>query len=334
MRKVRVGTIAFNPNFDIRDISNIKPEEMLRKNVDDTIKLIDRISLENPDIVCLPEEFNLSEVGCSIPGYLNLAEEITGRTVERISKKAKEHNMYIICPILEKKNNKLFNSSVVIDRVGKVIGAYHKMHLTDGEMENGYIPGEDKPIVFSTDFGKIGIVICFDLNFESAIENLSKKKAEIIFFPSMFAGGFKLQYLAFKYNVCFVSSYFQNSMIVDITGKILAETGYKFDHVRIGYFPPIAFAEINLDRKVLHIDYNSEKFDAIKMKYKTGVNIDLMSNEGLFVLESNLKDISVDDIIKEFKLEFKDKYFERVEKIRGSILNKERKKNFKNISCD
>jgi len=54
---------------------------------------------------------------------------------------------------------------VLIDRQGKVAGEYRKMRPAESEMKMGVKPGQSNPPVFQTDFGKIGIQICFDIKY-------------------------------------------------------------------------------------------------------------------------------------------------------------------------
>ena len=76
----------------------------------------------------------------------------------------------------------MYNSAAVIDRSGKVVGVYRKTQLTIGEYEGGYHWGDDFP-VFDLDFGRIGVLICWDMWFPEAIRTLRLKGAEVIAYP-------------------------------------------------------------------------------------------------------------------------------------------------------
>jgi len=69
--------------------------------------------------------------------------------------------MYIVAGIYEKVGRLIYNTGILIDRKGKIIGKYRKTHLPPEEYSReGVTPGTDYP-VFETDFGKIGILICY-----------------------------------------------------------------------------------------------------------------------------------------------------------------------------
>jgi predicted amidohydrolase len=75
-----------------------------------------------------------------------------------------------------------------VDRKGKIAGIYDKNFPTIAEMEAG-IKASDKIAVIECDFGKIGIAICFDLNFEELLDKYSAADIDIIIYPSMLHGG-------------------------------------------------------------------------------------------------------------------------------------------------
>src|SRR5690606_6188012 len=98
---------------------------------------------------------------------------------------------------------------------------YRKMFPTDYEMEAGILPGDSTP-AFETPFGRIGMAICFDLNFREVIEGLVDSGAEIVFFVSAYEGGRQLQRWALDYNVYVVLAHREGyGQIVDVSGNLL-----------------------------------------------------------------------------------------------------------------
>ncbi|MBM4050300.1 MAG: carbon-nitrogen hydrolase family protein, partial [Planctomycetes bacterium] len=157
-------------------------------NIQRACEYVDEAAQQRMDILCLPECF---------PGGLSFAEPIDGPTVTALAQKARQHRMYVIAPIIERRPIqpcegskhpqcpvKLFNSAVILGRDGRVVGQYDKTHLTQGEMDAGLTPGADQA-VFQLDFGKIGLLICYDIYFADPANALGRKGAEIIFFPSV-----------------------------------------------------------------------------------------------------------------------------------------------------
>jgi len=102
-------------------------------------------------------------------------------------------------------------------------------------------------------------------------------------------------------------------MIVDPLGRALATSSS---------FSPVICKAINLDYEILHIDYNQEKWDSIKKKYGSKVELDVLRPEAVFMMASNLKDVTVKDIIHEFNLETRVEYFKRASKIREKAIEK------------
>jgi len=119
------------------------------------------------------------------------AEELPTPTTERMMTEASKLGMYIIWPQYTREGEQAYNSAVLINRDGEISGVYHKMHPTIGEIEDGIMPGTRMP-TFETDFGTIGMAICYDLNFRDIMTGLKKNGAEIIFFCSAYRGGLQV----------------------------------------------------------------------------------------------------------------------------------------------
>lgn len=273
------------------------------------LEWIDRAAQEKPDIVCLPETF--TGLGCSNEAWFATAEPVPGPTSEAVSEKARQYGTYIICPMVHQKEDRTYNSAVLIDRRGEVVGAYHKIHPTIGEIESGITPGTE-PTVFETDFGRIGCAICFDINFQDVGDGLFANGAEIVFFPSMFRAGLILSIWAVRYR-CFVISATpgEQSVIVNPLGRVLVQS---FVHGRV-----IA-RTLNLDKEVLHLDYNAEKLDDLKTKYGPDVELEIASPEAVFLLSSHHPRATARDMIREFELEPVADYFDRANRIRTEAL--------------
>ena len=88
-----------------------------------------------------------------------------------------------------------------------------------GKETIGVLPGAlDQPVI-ETDFGKVGIQICYDANWQDGWENYKKQGAEIILFPSQFPGGRILNYFAWKTGCYIISSTGSDARIVDMSGN-------------------------------------------------------------------------------------------------------------------
>lgn len=302
-RYVRVASVSF------RGTRLSTPKETVDRNREEIVRLLKRAALEEPDVVCLPECSPMH--GLSGAEIVEAAEEVPGPTFEIVSSIAEEHNMYVVLPLIERKNGRVYNSAVFIDRSGGYVGSYHKMYPTISEMEAGITPGTD-PVTFKTDFGTVGFAICFDLNFRDVIEGLVGRGAELLFFPSMYPGGLMVRVWSLLYGVYLVSARAgEGSMIVDPLGRVLTVSSE---------YSWIICKTLNLDYVVAHLDYNHKKFEEIKRKYGSKVEIDITRPEAFFMLTSDTEGITAEDIVREFNLETRDEYYKRSSKLREKHL--------------
>jgi predicted amidohydrolase len=134
------------------------------------------------DVLCFPE---LVTTGYSLgQRWVDLAEPIPGPTTEKLGQIAGDLRSYLIVGMSERDSHsdRIFNSAVLIDRGGEVAGIYRKVHLWNEERRY-FTPGNEFK-VFSTDFGAVGIGICYDLEFPETSRILALGGAKILFFPA------------------------------------------------------------------------------------------------------------------------------------------------------
>jgi predicted amidohydrolase len=308
-RFVGVSSISFSTGTG-EDLQKMQKAMALWENY------INTAALDKPDIILLPEIF-LQNTGNSASkeesaaksDYLPEGGEIT----KFVSRKAKEHKTYIFASYWRKgeKSGK-YNSAVLFDRDGQVAGVYDKTFPTIGEIEDGTIPGEGAKI-FQTDFGRVGAIICFDLNFHELLADYKSKGVELLCMLSAFRGGFMVPAAAFKNQMFMATSTpGENSVIVDPLGRVLAESSA---------YGRVIFAKINLDSKIVHIDYNQQRVADMKKKYKEHVMIAVASPEGVYFISSLHPEISIQDMIKEFEIETLDEYLARARRERLKYIN-------------
>lgn len=179
MSKLKIGLIQMK-------VENDKKENMIKAS-----QLVTKISVERPDIVILPEMFSCPYVSSKFPLY---AEEEGDYTFNFLSNLAKTNNIYLVGgSIPEKEKNKIYNTSYVFDRQGKMIGKHRKVHLFDIDIKNKQkfkesdtLSSGDKVTVFDTEFGKIGLCICYDFRFPELSRLMVGKGAKAIIVPASF----------------------------------------------------------------------------------------------------------------------------------------------------
>jgi predicted amidohydrolase len=160
------------------------------------------------------------------------ANTIGGSASVMMSEKAKKYGMYIVSGLYDWQGDTLKNIAVLYDRQGKIQGVYEKVQLPDSETEQGAVPGTKFP-VFTTDFGKIGILICWDIAFPEISRSLAINGAEMLFCPiwgdvrgTTEAWKVTARSRAIDNGVFFVTNIFDgHSVIVNPAGDILQESG-------------------------------------------------------------------------------------------------------------
>lgn len=283
----------------------------------ETEKLIDAAALDKPDIILLTE-------GCmqNAPGSSSGQEKSAqadplpefGPITRFLSRKASQHHTYIIAGYYRKapKGKARYNSAVLLDRQGKLVGYYDKTFPCIGEIEDGILPGRGA-VAFDTDFGRIGAMICFDFNFPELLTEYKKLGVDMICFLSAYRAGKKIPAAALQ-NQCFIASAVpeENGVIVDPLGRTLAESS------RYG---KIIFARINLDCCVAHIDYNVDRVRRLKERYGPYVKVETASPEAVYFLSSLHPEKSVHDMVREFEIETLDTYLDRARRLRLKSLS-------------
>ncbi len=278
-------------------VATLSMERLDESSIDKLLdRLLDRMKetlVCKPDIICIPETFLFPGVSHSLP-VPEIAEELPGPISKRFVEFSKAHNCYTICPIHTKQDSKIYNSAVLIDRQGEITAVYNKIHPTVSEIESGVHPGSPNQSVIKTDFGTIGIQICFDANWTDGWYPLKQDNVEIIFWPSAFPGGRILNGWAWNTQSHVVTSTWNNpSRIIDITGDEIAATG-RYEHW--------VCAPINLEKAYVHTWPYNNQISALREKYQQDVRINRLHDEGWTIIESCSTTVSVSEMLNEFDI--------------------------------
>jgi predicted amidohydrolase/GNAT superfamily N-acetyltransferase len=148
---------------------------------------VDAVSGYKSDFILFPELFNTP----LLQPYNHLPEmeamrklaELTEEIVAKCHEYAVSYNVNIITgsmPILD--NGKLYNATYLCHRTGKT-DEYRKIHITPNEQKYYGMVGGDKIQVFDTDCGKIGILICYDVEFPELSRIYADQGMQILFVP-------------------------------------------------------------------------------------------------------------------------------------------------------
>lgn len=154
-------------------------------NTEKACRMIVEAGAQGADLVVLPELFStgyqLNIVG---PRIAELAEPADGPTVTALCAAAREAKCYVVAglALTYDLTGVAYNSAVCIDRGGNLMGTYDKQHLW--ALERFYFrSGCDSP-VFETDFGRVGVMICYDMGYPEVARMLALQGADLVVCPS------------------------------------------------------------------------------------------------------------------------------------------------------
>jgi predicted amidohydrolase len=212
------------------------------------------------EFILLPEVFNYRGPLSGSELYHQIAEEIPGKSIIPFMEMAKQNAVHILAgSIYERKlgGEKIYNTSVMIDDSGNIIGKYRKINLFKAVIEGQKIDESEtyehgkEPVLCGIKNKKIGLSICFDLRFPELYRNYFKEKVDLIVIPSSFSQ--KTGELHWKpllraraiENYCYVLAPNQfgidgngvetygNSMVIDPQGIVIATLEKKREDILI-----------------------------------------------------------------------------------------------------
>ena len=237
------------------------------------------------DAACLPEEFAGTR-----------AEPIPGPTTKAIAELARKYSMYVICPIREQAGNEQFNTAVLLDRQGQIAGYYRKVFVFWGE---GLNVSREGVKTFDTDFGKVGILTCFDANFPELWQECNSQKADVVFWPSAYGGGEPLNAYSALYHYCIVAVGW-GDIIDPISGKALESCQKVSAHQFV--------ATVDLDATLVHKDFTDAKIARLIKEHKGEVALDerfntQLNRENWYLLKALKPGVRVRELLKQYNIE-------------------------------
>jgi beta-ureidopropionase len=187
-------------------------DEIRAANVAHHVRLIEAAAVRGARLLGMGELFPAPYFGLTAdPMWIELAEDAyTGPTVTTLRAAAASHRMIVVAPIYERcaDSGERFNTAVVIDEQGEILGTYRKTHIPHGTNEQGtfvetfYYGRSDGRMrslaanvstspffpVFRTSLGNIGVATCYDRHFEGVMRTLAQQGAEIVLSPAVTFG--------------------------------------------------------------------------------------------------------------------------------------------------
>ena len=291
--------------------SHKKVLELLASSWNEKIELLNPFE---PDLIVLPEHCDGPEEHYGKEQSIDYFCETSTKRLEFWQHKAAE----LQCNIAYSSNiideEAMHNAIVMIDRNGKVRGKYFKNHpVIEETTEDSVVPGTNAPLI-QMDFGTVGGLICFDLNFTELLERYVAAGPDMLIYTSLYHGGFVQQWWAYRCNAFMVASlglgYRLPSCILSPVGSTIAEaTCYNTS----------ASARINLDSVVIHLN-EREKLIKLKKKYGNKVTIFDPNWLGVAFVSSETDKVSAKVMAKELGIELCSDYFVRSSAFRDSVI--------------
>jgi predicted amidohydrolase len=141
--------------------------------------LIAKAAAQDADLVVLGESITIVGNGHD---FQSAAEPIPGPSTEYFGKLAKKHDLYIVVGLYERVGHIIYNTAAVLGPEGQLVGKYRKVCPARDEYRKGVTPGTEYP-VFDTRFGKLGVMVCYDVHMPEVARNIANNGAEVIALP-------------------------------------------------------------------------------------------------------------------------------------------------------
>lgn len=173
-------------------LTQLQVNDSKQNNLDRACSFIAQSKLGGADVVMLPEMFCCPYQTENFPLY---AEKVGGKAWLQLSEAARKNNIYLVAGSMPEvdEEGRVYNTSFVFDREGCQLTSHRKAHMFDIDIPGGQhfkesetlTPG-DKITTFETEFGLMGLLVCYDFRFPEMTRIMAKRGAKVIFVPAAF----------------------------------------------------------------------------------------------------------------------------------------------------
>ncbi|MBL7697791.1 MAG: carbon-nitrogen hydrolase family protein [Chitinophagaceae bacterium] len=292
------GDLPFEINVATIDIKDGFKDENAEQRLNRVLRSMKNVSGLKPDIVCLPEGFTSFRI--SKPGTLNSMAQHRAQNdslTSKISAFARNNKCVVTCPVITRKENRFFSSTMVFGDNGYIAGIYDKMHPSKKEMiadadGNRVTPGSLSQPLIKTRFGQIGLLMGDDVYNAESWRDAAHRGAKIIIYGSTFAGGRMLNYHAVANHCYIIASTSGEGRIVDISGNDIDKTSE---------FIRYSWSKLNTERTNILTFPN--RLPELFRKYGNRLQLKAWGSTDMLTIESNDATLRVKDVLKEFGLQ-------------------------------
>jgi predicted amidohydrolase len=244
------------------------------------------------DIAVLPEH-DITGISEDVS---EIAEDVDGPLVTAMAAKAREHSAHVACPVHLRRDGRVFNCLVMLDRAGEVLGVYDKafpVTWSDGTLERGVTPGCRFP-VFDLDVGRVGLQICWDIAFPEGWRALGEQGAELVLYATDPIGMLGVRAHAWEHEYWIAgSTYSPPAAVVDPTGHVVATTSAKGE---------AQVVRIDLDYRVLNTNCLWGFPETEQRKYADQIRFEFHQEEYLWLVSSLDPALPVGQFLKDHGL--------------------------------
>ncbi|HSJ51815.1 MAG TPA: carbon-nitrogen hydrolase family protein [Actinomycetota bacterium] len=165
--------------------------EDVAANEEQVFGLLEEAAAAGIDLAALPEVWPCQGSASQVRAA---AEPLDGPRIERLAEVARRHGIWIHGgSVLELDGDRVFNTSVLVDRTGDLVATYRKIHLFDADPP-GAVPSREsfvfaageEVVTAETEFGRVGLTICYDVRFPELYRELAVRGAVVLFVPAAF----------------------------------------------------------------------------------------------------------------------------------------------------
>ncbi|HEV2491582.1 MAG TPA: carbon-nitrogen hydrolase family protein [Terriglobia bacterium] len=279
------------------------------------------------DLAVLPE-MALTGEGARVGEVADWSFPLEGAVKETFAREARKCHCYVVLPtylVEDRATKRCSNAAILFNRRGEVVGIYRKVHLVvdsdSHSLEHGSTPGKEEP-VFDCDFGKLGIQICYDMEFADGWRELARKGAELVAWPTQSPQTSQPAARAKENHYYVVSSTWRNNAsIFEPTGKIVSQIKWPLSDEQsdAGKLTPsrdnILVQEIDLSYAILPWSAALKNGEALRKVYGDKVGYRYYEDEDRGMFWSNDPHLTIRQMLRSMGLMEEQEELERAESL-------------------
>ncbi|MGP7818232.1 carbon-nitrogen hydrolase family protein [Niallia sp. 01092] len=169
-------------------LAQMKMNESIESNFNKSLQLIEEAAKNGAQLICFPElqlsPFFPQYRGVDTSGFLLSIED---EKIKKMQETCRKFNIMAVPNIYLKENNKKFDTSLMIDHTGHILGSSKMVHITDAHQfheQEYYDPSDTGFLVYDTIIGRIGIIVCFDRHLPESYRICALQNADLIIIPT------------------------------------------------------------------------------------------------------------------------------------------------------